>query len=272
MFLNGISSNLYYNLLSLIIGKSFSASALGYYTQAKKLQDIPRNTLSATITGVTFPVFSEIQNDLPRLRQVAAKCMKAVAFINFPLMILLIVTARPLFMLLFTDKWIHAVPYFQILCLSGLATTLFELNTNILKALGKSKLTFMIETLIRIIGVIFVVVGVNWGVVGMLVGYTLSQYIAYFITTIWVGKLAEYGVGNQCKDIVPIFFASTIPAIISCLVPHFIDLQYVLLLLIQVLVYGLVYFCLSKLFNIKELDIYVNILKNRTPIMNLFKK
>lgn len=271
MFLNGISCNLYYNLLSLIIGKSFLASELGYYTQAKKLQDIPRNTLSATITGVTFPVFSEIQKDLPRLRQVESKCMKSVAFINFPLMILLMVIAQPLFILLFTDKWIHAVPYFQILCLSGLATTFFELNTNIIKSLGKSKLTFAIETVIRIIGIVFVVTGVNWGVIGMLFGYTFSQYIAYIITTIVVGQLTGYGVGGQCKDLYPIFFVSIVPAIISCLVSHFIELEYVLLLLIQVIVYGLVYLCLSKLFKIKELDVFVAVLKQRIPIVNSLK-
>ncbi|MEG1555153.1 MAG: lipopolysaccharide biosynthesis protein, partial [Bacteroidales bacterium] len=263
MFLNGICNNLYYNIISLILGKNFSATSLGYYTQAKKVEDIPRNSLSSVITNVTFPVFSEMQNDLPKLRETATKCMKSIAVINFPLMILLIMIAKPLFILLFTDKWVQAIPYFQILCLSGVATTLFELNTNIIKSLGKSQLTFILETMIRVIGVIAVVIGINWGVTGMLYGYTFSQYIAYVITAIWVGKLTKYGVVHQCKNLFPIFFAAVIPAIISYLISLFIETEYALLLTIQTVVYTLLYFGISKLCNIKEINILIAIIREK---------
>lgn len=54
MFLNSIANSLYYSALSLIIGRCFSSVELGYYSQANKLQDVPRNSISSVVTNVTF--------------------------------------------------------------------------------------------------------------------------------------------------------------------------------------------------------------------------
>ena len=48
----------YTNIQGLIIGKVFSAKDLGYYTQARKLEDVPTNALSSIVNQVSFPVFS----------------------------------------------------------------------------------------------------------------------------------------------------------------------------------------------------------------------
>lgn len=38
---------------------------------------------------------------------------------------------------LFTSKWLPMIPYFQLLTVAGLLTTLFETHTNVIKSLGK---------------------------------------------------------------------------------------------------------------------------------------
>lgn len=123
MFLNSIANSLYYSALSLIIGRCFSSVELGYYSQANKLQDVPRNSISSVVTNVTFPVFSNIQEDRAKLRNAFSKCIRSVAFIQFPIIMVLIITARPLVAVLFTDKWLPMVPYFQILAFAGLSST-----------------------------------------------------------------------------------------------------------------------------------------------------
>jgi O-antigen/teichoic acid export membrane protein len=262
MFLNTIINNLYHNVLSLIIGKNFSASTLGYFTQARKLEDVPRSSLSSIINNVTFPVFSQIQNDVSRLRQATQKCLKSMVFINFPLMMLLIIIADPLFDLLFTDKWSQSVPYFQALCVYGLITSPIELNSNIIISLGKSNMSLFIRIAQRSIGLILVIIGLFWEIEGLLLGYILSQYICFIIAAVITGKIIGYGMIKQCKDCFSPFILSLIIAIITYLFSILIsDINSIWLIFIQCVVYASLYIGLSCLFQIEGFDTYYQILK-----------
>ena len=53
----------------VVIGKLFSAADVGYFTQAKKLADIPAGSLSRMVYRVTFPVFSVMQDDVVRMKR-----------------------------------------------------------------------------------------------------------------------------------------------------------------------------------------------------------
>ena len=63
LLLSSLLDQVFQNIYLLIIGKFFLAKDLGYYTQAKKLQVVPVETLSAIVGSVTFPTFSKIQNE-----------------------------------------------------------------------------------------------------------------------------------------------------------------------------------------------------------------
>ena len=86
MLLANLAETIYVNIQALIIGKVFSADQLGYYTQAKKLEEVPTKGLAAVVNQVSFPVFSRLQNDLSKVREGLRNNIKAITFINFPLM------------------------------------------------------------------------------------------------------------------------------------------------------------------------------------------
>ncbi|MFA5528140.1 MAG: lipopolysaccharide biosynthesis protein, partial [Peptostreptococcales bacterium] len=117
MLLSSLVETIYTNIQGLIIGKAFSAQALGYYSQARKLEEIPTDALSSIVNQVSFPVFSQLQDNIELLRSGVRKNIKAISFLNFSLMVLMIVIARPLFLFLYTDKWEISISYFQILCI-----------------------------------------------------------------------------------------------------------------------------------------------------------
>ena len=264
MFLNTVVNNLYHNILSLIIGKSFSAATLGYFTQARKLEDIPRNSLSSVINNVTFPIFSEIQYDKERLQNAARKCLKSMAFINFPLMMLLIVIAKPLIIFLFSEKWAQSVPYFQALCIYGLMTSLIELNSNIIISLGKSNISLLVRIVQRGCGLILIIAGLWWGMKGMLSGYIISQYISFIIAAVCSGKLMGYGLIKQIKDFFSAFLLALIAAILTYSAVIFIpDINYVWQIFFQCAVYVFFYIGFSKLFHLEGFEIYYQIFKNK---------
>lgn len=258
MFLDTIINTLYCNLISLILGKKFSASILGYYTQALKLSDVPRNCLSSIVSNVSFPVMSSIQSDSERFLRASKAGLKSIMFINIPLMLLMIVIAKPIFTLLFTDKWSQSVPFFQALCIMGLIFTAYEFNQNILMSKGKSNALFFIRVAQCIFGVSLIFLGLKWGIWGVITGYVFSAYIIYIIITFFTKRFIGYGLLSQLKDIAPTFIASLIAALTAFLLSEIHKLHNLYLICLQIAVFGVVYIFLCKLFNIKELYIYIN--------------
>jgi O-antigen/teichoic acid export membrane protein len=57
-------------------------------------------------------------------------------------MMLLIIIAEPIFNMLYGAKWLEAVPYFQILCIGGFFSAIYNLNYYAVAAIGKSKSLF----------------------------------------------------------------------------------------------------------------------------------
>lgn len=264
MFLNTIINNLYQNTLALLIGKSFSAATLGCFSQARKMEDIPRNSLASVINNVTFPVFSQLQDNQEQLRSAAKKCLGLLTFIGFPLMMLMISISSPLILLLFTSKWQQTIPYFQILCLHGLIYIPFSVNVNILQSIGKSMLLFYIMLTQCLLGLVLALTGLHFGINGVLLGFVISAYISYIVISIYCGQLIGYGIIKQIKD----FQLSFIMAVISSLATylcHFIIGAYtnIIQLAILLIVYLSCYIGLSALFKTRELSEILSLLRKR---------
>ena len=88
------------NIIVLIVGRFFSPKILGQYSQARTLEGVPNQTLVNIVNQVTFPIYSQLQNDHMKMKVGVRKSLKSLVYINFPLMVLLIIIAEPLFRLL----------------------------------------------------------------------------------------------------------------------------------------------------------------------------
>ncbi len=260
MLLSSLAETLYVNLQGLIIGKRFPAGNLGYYMQAKKLEEVPVTGLSSIVNEVTFPAFATLQDDPNRLLEGVRKSTKALVFLNFPMMILLIIIALPLITLLYGAKWETSVPYFQILCISGLIYTINTLNTNVIKALGKGKIYFLIQIIKRIIGIAMIFTGMTFGIYGLLWAVAGVSYISFIINAIVNKKLINYGIMSQLRDIIPCLLAALVAGAITYALRNLLPIHIYIIMLIQIIVYALVYILLAKLLKIEGLQTYITTL------------
>lgn len=265
MLLSNLVDAISDNLVSLIVGRAYSAKDLGFYTQAKKLMNIPVTSLSVIVNSVSFPIFSEFQNDLPRLKSGVKKNIKAVTYLNFPMMALLIVIAHPLFTLLFTSKWDSAVPYFQVLSIAGMLCTLNTCNLSVIKAMGRSGIYLILELVKRAISIGFIVIGFNLGhgIMGMLWMIVLYTFLFFFAHAFVSGKLIHYGIWEQIKDVGIPFVLSIAVAALTAFLTKFVPFHYVIVLCLQILFYAVVYFGISHLLKLDGYVTYYEIIKDK---------
>ena len=260
MLLSSLAETLYTNLQGLIIGKRFSAGDLGYFNQAKKLDEIPVTGLSSIVNDVTFPAFASIQDDTARLREGMRKSMKALTFVNFPMMILLMVIALPLITFLYGQKWEPSAPYFQILCVSGLIYCTNTLNTNVIKSLGKGKIYFFVQITKRVLGIALILFGVRFGIYGLLWTVTIVAYISFVINALVNKKLIGYGLFRQVVDIMPNLLVSALAGAFAYGTGLLLHGSIYVTMLVQILVYAVSYLGVSKLLKMEGLDTYMDVL------------
>ncbi|MPQ46319.1 MOP flippase family protein [Marinifilum sp. N1E240] len=217
LLLSGLISQTFENIYLLVIGRMFSATALGFYDQAKKFQQVPVATLAQVVGNVTFPAFSKIQNENEKLRLGFRKLIKLLVFVNFPLMIGLAIMADPLLVVVLGDKWEPSVPYFQLLCIAGMIYTLHSSNLNILKVKGRSDLFLYLEIIKKAIVVLAIVIGLKWGIIGLVVGQIFTSFISFFINAFYTGKLISYTISDQLKDVSQTFYITIVTAAVMSL-------------------------------------------------------
>lgn len=252
-------------LIGLIIGRKFNAVILGYYSKARSLENVPTQSVSTIISQVSFPVFSEMQDDINRMSYALQRIMKNVALVVFPLMIALIVVAYPLIIFLYTDKWADCVPYFQLLCVGGIFITFQGPTYYAVAALGKSKALFNWTIIKRILGLVSIIVGMYFNMQGLLIGSILSTFFIYIINAYLVHKYIGYKFHKQMLDIMPYFSVAIITGVFCWVIGQFLEIHLYLKAILQLFVYVITYLtllCTIKAINIRDIlsciKIYVN--------------
>lgn len=201
--LSSILDTVFTNAYPIIIGKFFAPAQVGFYTKAHGLRMLPLTSIIGIVSKITYPLFSEIQNDDARLKDIYKRIMQMVIFIVAPTLTFLAVLSEPLFRFLYTEKWLPAVPYFQILCAAGILYPIHSYNLQILNVKGRSDLFLKLEVVKKLLVVIVILISFQFGIMGLLYGSVMLSLISFFINTHFTGKFVNYNTWHQTKDILP---------------------------------------------------------------------
>jgi O-antigen/teichoic acid export membrane protein len=213
----GIYARSLHEVYNVAIGKAYSASELGFYTQAKTLSDRPSSVLSSVLKKVTFPILSSLQKEEKRMVRAYSQMIRMAAFITFPALTLLAILAEPLVELLLTEKWLRVVPLLQWLCFARIVTPVAVINLNILKAVGRSDLFLKVDLykFPIIVGALIVTIPISLEAV--VIGQFISSIIAFFINAYMPGRLFGYGPLKQLQEMFPMMITTCIMAAVTIL-------------------------------------------------------
>ena len=226
LMFSGILDIIFTNAYAIIIGKFFLPAQVGFYTRAETLQMLPVGGISSIITKVSFPLFSAIQNDDVRLKSIYKRIMQMVIFLVAPTLILMAVLGEPLFRFLFTEKWLPAVPYFQILCFNGILYPIHSYNLQILNVKGRSDLFLKLEVIKKMLVVLVILISLQYGIYGLLFGSVISSIFAFFINTHYSGKFLNYSAWQQTKDLLPIIILAVFTGVVVYYIDHLLQLNF----------------------------------------------
>lgn len=250
--LSGLLDRIFSNLYIIVIGKYFAASQVGYYTRAETMKQLPVSNISMALNKVTYPLFSSIQNDDVRLKRVYKQLMQMVVFIIAPILIILASLGEPLFRFLFTEKWLPAVPFFQILCISGILYPIHMYNLNILKVKGRSDLFLRLAIVKKVIVVLVVLSGLQFGVFGVIWAQVVTSILNFLVNSFYTDKFIGYSPLEQIKDLLPTLFIACFVGVVIYFSDNYIPISFDFL---RLLFWGsggiLIYLSISYIFKLE---------------------
>jgi O-antigen/teichoic acid export membrane protein len=212
LFLSGLIDILFRNLYVIVIARLFSAGTAGLYFFADKIRELVINQLVASIQTVTYPALATLQDNPAQLKAGYRKIIQITTFLLFPLIAFIAALAQPIFQSLLPERWLPAVPYFQLMCLASLLVPVHAVNLNILQVKGRSDLFLRLEIFKKTTLTLILLFSIKYGVIGILLGQIANSIIGLIPNTYFTKKLIGYSLTQQLADF---FLALLLSAIIG---------------------------------------------------------
>ncbi len=203
LLIEALIDKFFRQIVQVIIGKFFSVSILGFYHQANSFCNLAANNFQQAIQKVTYPVLAKLQDNKVKLKAAYRQILLMSTFIIVPVMLFMGIMAEPLIDLLIGEKWLPAVPFLQLLCMAGVTYHFNAINLDLLLVLGKVNLCVQLEIIKKFIFGIAILIGMQYGIYGLLIGQVIANYLAIFINTYYADKFLHYPLWEQLKDIAP---------------------------------------------------------------------
>jgi len=161
----------------LLIGRFIGSPALGIYSRADQLMLLPVTQMAAVISRVMFPALSAIQDQVGRVRQIYLRAIRTVSLATFPLMLGLMITARPFVLVVLGEQWADTIPLLMIFCLSGLLMPVGATVGWIYTSQGCTDTMMRWGLVAGAVRLTAILIGLRWGIIGVAAAWVASGYI-----------------------------------------------------------------------------------------------
>ncbi|MGM0216053.1 lipopolysaccharide biosynthesis protein [Enterococcus sp. AZ109] len=243
------------NLNSILIGRYFSPASLGYFSNAQKMQDVIPRSLSSAVQKVSFPVLSRYKDDKQVLSNAFTRILTMVCFVAVPVSFGLSGTGTEIFLLMFGEKWLTAVPYFRIMALTASCYPIHILNLNLLQIVGRTDRFLFLEIIKKVIGITatLIVLFVFRSVMSLVILDFFLNFVTLYVNGYFTGDIIGYTLFDQLKDLSRSFVAGIVMLVAVTILGYFLHTNPLVSLLIKMILGISVYLGASFLINRKEM-------------------
>lgn len=223
LLMAGVLDTIYLNLYSLVIGKRFSATSLGYYNRTSTIAQFPSINISGIINRALFPILCEVQNHKEELVDTYNKTVRITACCVFPLMTILFCLSEPLIEVILGEQWMPSGKLLQILCLAYFMTPIMILMLQILNVKGRSDYSLKAEFCKKGTSLLLLLITMPFGIKVMCWGLVVYAVCDFLIMSFFLRKvLAQATIRHHIRLLSPIISICILTTIVTLSVLSFI--------------------------------------------------
>lgn len=254
---------IYTNGSFLLIGKFYSPSVTGLYSQSTQMTSFAPMSINDVVARVAYPIECELQDNEEELQRRFFQMLRMTSFILFPLMMGLAALAEPVVRLLLTNKWIEAVPLIRILCFAWIWWPASNMSWQLLNAKHRSDYCLKAEIIKKVIAISILVFSLFWGIkavcIGMLIYYVTDVYVITLFTKRILPKVTFW---NELKALFPILVCAILMGTGVYSLKYIIDSD-IMLLSVGVTVGIVLYVVFTLLTGSRETYYWIELIKKK---------
>lgn len=189
------------NVDKLLIGKMLSTSLLGAYRLAFQIVELPTRVIAGIFHRVFFSVYVDHGDDVDRIRKTHLLATRSVAFFTFPALLGISVLSERFVLVFLGQGWIEMAPILSFLAIISLFRNVGVLNDVLYLSQGATGLQFKVVLLLRTVVILGVVIGVQFGITGLLWGLLVARVLNFIPAYHFSGKLVGISVPDVLNNL-----------------------------------------------------------------------
>ncbi len=233
-------------LRGYVMGIKYSPADLAYYNRGDGIPGVIYNNFNGTINSVLFPALAKLQDDRETVKRALSRSMKISSYIIFPAMFGLAAMADKIVYILYTEKWLPAVPFMQLVCVIYAFSLIGGANVQALTAMGRSDVVMKLELFKRPIMISVLLFTMFISPLAIAIGQCVYCVFICFVNAYPNKRVLGYSIRAQIMDVLANFFVSIIMAIVVYLI-GLLPMNIYCCFFSQILAGMIFYFCISKL-------------------------
>ena len=233
-----------------LIGIKYEPSDLSYYNRGESLPSILCNNINGTVNQIMLPALSKLQDSPDEMKAGLRRSISLSSYLLFPMMFGLVATADNIITILFSEKWLCAVPFLRVISVGYCFQILSSANLMAVNAIGRSDISLKLEFVKKPIFIVLLLIGMYISPLAIALSVAVNSIFAMAINAWPNRKLINYSLAEQWKDLFPQFILAIC---MSALVALFgkLNINIYLLFFGQVVFGIVVYIGLSKMLKLE---------------------
>lgn len=179
------------NIDSVVIGLKFGAAPLGIYNRAFQLAMNTANQLRAPITNVAVPILSRLQAEGARYWDFVRVGQVGLGYTIVVALAFVMGAAVPLTELLLGPRWAEVAPVLSLLASAAVFQTLNSASYWVYISKGITGPLFRYNLVSVAIKIACILIGSQWGMIGVAVGYAIAPALSWPISLFWISRVID---------------------------------------------------------------------------------
>lgn len=266
MFLKRVMGHIAMNVDSLLVGKVLGKETLGLYNRGFFFMMLPVNSITNVITRVMFPSLSAIQENPKEVTRVFTNMLGVVSFIVFPFMVALFLLAESVVIIFLGQEWADMIPFLQVFSILGITATLSRLTVIPVMSMGRKDLLSRVIFIEKPIQILAIIIGINWGIWGILYANIISSIFILGLKFDWAGKSINTTAITLFRVIIPPLLLTLATGVLlyltQLILQQYLATDSIPYFVLSSGLYALYFLTLGFVFKSKELTLFLGLLRS----------
>jgi len=179
-----------YAVGDLLVGSLIGLAALGMYSKAIHIANLPVEMLTGVIATVSYPLYCRLQSSREDVSKALAKVVSTIFRLTVPISLGMVVVGGEFIEIVLGEKWLPAAPLLKVLALYTVLRSIFDDTGRVFLALGKPNIPAALRVIQSVfqIGICYLLVA-GFGPMGASISADLAVLIGVGLNYFFLQRL-----------------------------------------------------------------------------------